>query len=275
MVRPRLIPAARAEQVRRELSPRELAVLQVLQRVRLASLRQLQRLAVVDGLPRVRTRRAQLLMTKLAKIGVVTRFSRRIGGVRAGSSGYIYGLSELGYAVLAADGSGVGSKRRQVWEAKPYFQDHMLAVTELYVQLVEQHRLGQGDLLAYDAEPASWRHFTGSGGELIQVKPDAFVAIGRAAIEHSSFVEVDLSTETLPTIQKKSQRYIDYWRSGTEQRWRGVFPKVVWLVETEHRRERIAGVIGKLALDAQALFAVGLLDDGPRLLSGHNQGAAA
>ncbi|WP_229695260.1 replication-relaxation family protein [Streptomyces lacrimifluminis] len=273
MVRPSSNPPARVARLRRRLSPRDRAVLGVLQRVRLASLRQLQRLVVVDGSPRARTRRAQLMMTRLSELGVVTRFSRTIGGIRAGSSGYIYGLSGLGQAVIDTSGP-LGGKRRRVWESKPYFQDHMLEVSDLYVQLVEQHRLGQGDLLAYDAEPAAWRHFTGSGGDLVMVKPDAFVRIGTAAVEHSSFVEVDLSTETLPTIQKKSQRYVDYWRSGMEQQWRGVFPKVVWLVQNNHRAERIAGVISKLAKDAQALFVVGLLSDAPGLLSGDKPGAA-
>jgi hypothetical protein len=214
------------------------------------------------------------MMTRLTELGVVVRFDRRIGGARAGSSGYIYGLSGLGQAVIETDGP-LGGRRRRVWESKPYFQDHMLAVSELYVQLVERHREGSTELLAFDAEPASWRHHTGPGGELVMLRPDAFVRLGSAALEYSSFVEVDLSTETLPTIQKKSQRYIDYWRSGMEQRWRGVFPKVVWLVETERRRERIAGVIGKLAVDAQGLFDVGLLAAGPQLLEGGNQGAAA
>jgi hypothetical protein len=262
------------EKLRGRLSPRDLAVLASLHRVRLLSLVQIRRLAMTDGSPRARTRRAQLMMTRLTKLGVVVRFSRIIGGVRAGSSGYIYGLSGLGQAVIDTDGP-MGGRRRRVWESKPYFQDHMLAVAELYVQLVERHRLGHGELLAFDAEPANWRHFTGPGGELVQIKPDAYVRLGQAAIEHSSFIEVDLTTETLPTIQKKSQRYIDYWRSGMEQQWRGVFPKVVWLVETDRRRERIAGVIGKFALDAQALFDVGLLDDGPQLLGGAEQGAAA
>ncbi|WP_063817452.1 MULTISPECIES: replication-relaxation family protein [Streptomyces] len=274
MVRPASIPAARVEGLRRRLSPRDLAVLASLHRVRLLSLAHIRRLAVTDGSPRARTRRAQLMMTRLTELGVVVRFSRIIGGVRAGSSGYIYGLSGLGQAVLDTGGP-LGGRRRRVWESRPYFQDHMLAVAELYVQLVERHRLGQGELLAYDAEPANWRHFTGAGGELVQIKPDAYVRLGRAAIEHSSFIEVDLSTETLPTIQKKSQRYIDYWRSGMEQQWRGVFPKVVWLVETESRRAGIASVIGKLALDGQALFAVGLLGDGPRLLGGADKGATA
>lgn len=246
----------------------------ILLRVRLASLRQLQRLLVVDGSPRARTRRAQLLMTRLTELGLVTRFSRIIGGVRAGSSGYIYGLSGLGQAVLDTDGP-LGGRRRRVWESKPYFQDHMLAVAELYVQLVERHRLGQGELLAYDAEPAAWRHFTGSHNELVMVRPDAYVRLGTAALEHSSFIEVDMATETLPTILKKCLRYVAYWRSGVEQQWRGVFPKVVWLVETERRREQIGGVVKKLQDEAQALFDVGLLGDGPRLLGGAGQGAAA
>ncbi|MFF2534473.1 replication-relaxation family protein [Streptomyces cyaneofuscatus] len=274
MVRPPSIPTARVTRLRRRLSERDFAVLAVLQRVRLASLRQLQRLLVTDGSPRARTRRAQLLLTRLTKLGLVTRFSRTIGGIRAGSSGYIYGLSGLGQAVIDTGGP-LGGKRRRVWESKPYFQDHMLEVAELYVQLVEQHRLGQGDLLAYDAEPAAWRHFTGPGGELVVVKPDAYVRIGTAAVERSSFIEVDMTTETLPTIQRKSQRYIDYWRSGMEQQRHGVFPKVVWLVQNEHRAERIAGVIKKLSRDAQKLFAVGLLGNSARLLGGGTQGAAA
>lgn len=269
---PRLQPA-RVERLRRRLSQRDLAVLASLHRVRLLSLKHIQRLAVTDGSPRARTRRAQLLMTRLTKLGVVVRFDRRIGGIRAGSSGYIYGLSGLGQAVIDTSGP-LGGRRRRVWESKPYFQDHMLEVAELYVQLVEQHRLGRGELLAYDAEPANWRHFTGPGGELVQIKPDAYVRIGRAAIEHSAFIEVDMTTETLPTIQRKSQRYIDYWRSGMEQQWHGVFPKVVWLVQNEHRAERIAGVVKKLASDAQALFEVGLLGSATKLLGGGHQGVA-
>lgn len=266
--------AARLDRLRRRLSERDLAALGVLQRVRVASLLQLRRLLVTDGSPAARTRRAQLLLTRLTKLGVVTRFSRNIGGLRAGSSGYIYSLSGLGQAVIDVGGQSSG-KRRRVWETKPYFQDHMLAGAELYVQLVEQHRLGHADLLAFDAEPGCWRHFTGSGGELVVVKPDAYVRLGVAAVERSAFIEVDLTTETLPTIRRKCDRYVEYWRTGVEQQWRGVFPKVVWLVQNERRAERIGSVIRKLAVDAQTLFDVGLLSGATGLLSGIAQGAAA
>ncbi|WP_371655526.1 MULTISPECIES: replication-relaxation family protein [unclassified Streptomyces] len=266
--------AARVEGLRQRLSQRDLAVLGALHRVRLLSLNQLQRLVVADGSPAARTRRAQLLMQRLHRHGLVVRLSRVVGGIRAGSSGYIYGLTGLGQAVIDAGGP-LGGRRRRIWESKPYFQDHLLAVSELYVQLVEQHRLGEADLLAFDAEPGCWRHFTGSGGELVVVKPDAYVRLGVAAVERSAFIEVDLTTETLPTIRRKCDRYVAYWRSGVEQQWRGVFPKVVWLVQNERRAERIGSVIRKLASDAQTLFEVGLLSGASGLLSGIPQGAAA
>lgn len=260
--------------LRQRLSQRDVSLLAALHRVRLLSLRQVQRLIVIDGSASARTRRAQLLMARLTKLGVVVRLSRIIGGIRAGSSGYIYGLSSLGQAVIDVSGP-LGGRRRRIWESKPYFQDHMLEVSELYVQAVEQHRLGGGDLLAFDAEPAAWRHFTGAGGELVVLKPDAYVRLGMAAIERSAFVEVDMTTEGLPTIQRKNARYIDYWRSGIEEQRRGVFPKVVWLVQSEQRQERIAEVIRKLSAEAQELFEVGLLRTGMQLLSGVIQGAGA
>ncbi|WP_431774554.1 replication-relaxation family protein [Streptomyces cucumeris] len=272
MVKPRKY-GARVGRLRNRLSERDLAVLTILQRVRLTSLRQLQRLLVTDGSPAARTRRAQLLMTRLTELGLVTRFSRVIGGVRAGSSGFIYGLSGLGQAVLDID-----APRRRVWESKPYFQDHMLATTELYVQLVEQHRLGEGDLLAFDAEPAAWRHFTDKYNKLVMIKPDAYARVGTPTTERSTFIEVDMGTETIPTLKKKSQRYIDYWRSGVEQQFRGVFPKVTWLVKDSTRAERVTSMLRKLASDAHELFEVGLLTDGPRLLGGgqsEQTGAAA
>ncbi|OCC09531.1 replication-relaxation family protein [Streptomyces sp. PTY087I2] len=255
------------ERLRRRLSERDASLLGALHRVRILSLRQIQRLLVADGSPAARTRRTQLWMTRLTKLGVVVRFSRTIGGIRAGSSGYIYGLSGLGQAVLGVGGP-AGGKRRRVWDTKPYFQDHMLAVAELYVQTVEQHREGHGELLAFDAEPSAWRHFTGPGGELVVVKPDAYVKLGTAAVERSAFVEVDMTTEALPTIHKKNGRYVDYWRSGVEQQRHGVFPRVVWLVQNVQRGHKIRDAIGKLATDTRELFHVGLIDKAAKTLAG-------
>jgi hypothetical protein len=251
--------------LRAELEPLQLSVLATLHRFRLLTTTQIQRLHVAGGAPSSRLRRTQNLLKRLHGLGLVARLSRVIGGVRAGSSGYIYGLSGLGQAVLEVGGS-TGARRRQVWESKPPFQDHMLGVAELYVRLRELEGLSAAELLTFDTEPRAWRHFTGSGGELVVVKPDAFVVVGFSTVERRAFIEVDRATESLPTIERKSTRYVAYWRSATEQQRHGVFPQVVWLVPDEHRRAGIEQALGRLAVEASKLFAVALSRDGPSLL---------
>jgi hypothetical protein len=165
----------------------------------------------------------------------------------------------------------------------------MLAVSGLYVALTERHRaLPDVELLSFNSEPACWRWFTGTGGELVVLKPDAAVQVGIGDLALSTFVEIDLGTESLPTIQKKCERYIAYWCSGVEQQRtktadapRGVFPLVVWLVPDTHRKSNIARVLGRLGLDAAGLFTVALLTDGsvalttiPATVSGLPSGGA-
>ena len=142
--------------------------------------------------------------------------SRVIGGIRAGSTGYVYGLSGLGQAVLDVPGT-YGRRRRSAWETKPYFQDHVLAVSELCVCLTETCRDGSAELVAFDGEPSCWRTYTGSGGEVAIVKPDAYVCVGVGEIERSTFVEIDLATESPNTVYRKCQAFVSYWRSRAVQ----------------------------------------------------------
>jgi hypothetical protein len=53
------------------------------------------------------------------------------------------------------------------------------------------------------------------------------------------FFELDLATETVSRIVRKCAQYLDYYRSGNEQRVSGVFPVVVWLVPNEKRKETL------------------------------------
>src|SRR5918997_1708850 len=112
------------------------------------------------------------------------------GGIRAGSEGHLYGLSGLGQAVLGVSGP-LGRRRRSMWETKPWFQDHTLAISELYVRLVEINRDGTAELLAFDAEPTCWRRFTGIGGQRVVLKPDASVCLGLGEFEQRAFIELD------------------------------------------------------------------------------------
>lgn len=254
----------RAVRVRDRLSDRDLALLATLQTQRLMTGKQLRRLYLPDGEQITQARKMRRTLSRLTEIGVVVRLARQIGGVHSGSEGHVYGLSGLGYAVL--DESGEDRRHRAVSEGKLAFQDHVLAVSELCVSLYESERSGAFDLLEFQAEPACWRRYTGIGGQLVTLKPDAFVSLGVDAYEVSVFIEQDLSSESLPTVYRKCLRYVEYWRTGIEQHQRGVFPAVWWLVPDQKRVNGIVRTLRSLAHDAQVLFRVALTSEAVTLL---------
>jgi len=241
--------------VDRLLSERDREVLLALGKLRMLTGLQVQRLCVADGSPATRARRTRALLQRLADLKLVVRLGRSVGGVRAGSSGYVYGLSGNGQAVLATSGP-VGGRRRRVWEVQPSFMDHLLAITDLYVSLIEADRDGSAELMTFEAEPACWRRFPGGSGEPVTLKPDAFVRLGIGDVELSAFVEIDMGTESAPTIARKCGAYISYYRSGIEQNQHGVFPRVVWLANNPRSLGRISAVLHRLPREVQHLFAI-------------------
>jgi hypothetical protein len=76
-------------------------------------------------------------------------------------------------------------------------------VSEIYVQLIEAERRGGFRLLEFQAEPASWRPFSGPSGGVV-VKPDAYLRLETEAFDEHWFIEVDRSTETPSTLGRKS-----------------------------------------------------------------------
>jgi hypothetical protein len=257
---------ARAARLRERLGQRDMAVLWSLFKLRLLRSDQVQRLHVADGSPQTRLRRSRNLLQRLHDLRLVARLSRRVGGVRAGSSGFVYGLTGLGLAVLEVSGLH-GARRRTVWEGKPAFQDHVLAVSELAVQLVEAGRKGRADLLTFEAEPACWCTFSSLGSAALQLKPDAYVRLGIGDFERSAFIEMDMDSERTPAIQRKLHTFVAYWRTGLEQKQNGVFPLVLWLVPNEKRQHTIREVVHRLTNETHQLFAVTLQRDGAAWLT--------
>ncbi|MGQ0572922.1 MAG: replication-relaxation family protein [Pseudonocardia sp.] len=252
--------------MRRRLGERDLVILRTLATFRLMTGRQLQRLHVTDKAPVTAARRMRAVLRRLSELRVLVRLERRIGGVQAGSDGMVYGLSGLGCAVLALDDP-AGHRPKPIGSTKPAFQDHVLAVAKLYVQLRERHALGLAELITFEAEPACWRTHASRGGDRAVLKPDAHLVLGVGDYERAAFIELDTGSESLPTVSRKCRRYLDYWQSGQEQQASGVFPRVWWLVPTERRRDGIAGVIERLAADERALFTVAVTPDAAALLS--------
>ena len=237
------------------LSSRDIAVLRTLDNFRLATGDHIHRLHFTEGSPATRARRCRSVLRRLTDLALIGRLERRVGGVHGGSQGFVYRLRGRGSGALARiDGS---ERRRPRGEPGERFVAHVLAVTELYVRLHEATRAGSPhELLAFDPEPTCWRRYPASHGGTLVLRPDTYIRVADAEYEDAYFVEVDRATESLTTIRTKIRAYAAYWRTGSEQTARGIFPKVLWIVPTEHRADGIRRVVDRLAESERSLFAV-------------------
>jgi hypothetical protein len=215
-------------------------------------------------------RRARLDLAALHELNILHRLERRIGGARAGSTGFVYAVGAVGRRLLDFErGDGVEQGRSR-YEPSIGFVDHALAVSELWVGLHEfaaDPWTPQGEVeIDFRVEQAAWRSYPNSIGTLDTLKPDAEVRLRRKTFADSWFLEVDRATERASTIRRKLDTYVAYFYSGAEQREREVFPLTAWLTTTDARAEVLAELIAERPHRERRLFRVGLLSSGVPLL---------
>ena len=82
------------------------------------------------------------VLARLVANQLLTPLDRRIGGVRAGSAGLVFALGPAGQRLqaLVADELSPSRRSRQPDTPTVRFLSHQLAVSELYVEFVEQTR---------------------------------------------------------------------------------------------------------------------------------------
>ena len=239
------------------LSARDRAICEAVGRLRLVSAVQLQRLFFAESeSPATAARLTRRALARLVELRILARLERRVGGVRAGSAGWVYTLDVAGQRLTAYwRGEGL-ARTRMVYQPETPFVRHTLAVTEHYARLVEAERGGRCELLTFDPEPGCWRQFTDPHGAPVVLKPDAYVWLGVGDYEERSFLEVDCATEGRGALARKCRLYLDYFRTGTEQAACGVFPRVVWVTTCERRVALLVEVCARLPAEGWALFAV-------------------
>ncbi|MFT4259480.1 replication-relaxation family protein [Microbacterium sp.] len=236
----------RIRELEQHLTERDQAILHDLERFRLLRSDHLQRLhfgvapfgdhvSLLAGI-----RATNRVLTRIEKLGVIARVSRRIGGPSHGSGATIWQLAPAGERFLRALR---GDPDRRKFEAPgAAFISHTLAIADVAVEAIEQAQLGHYEVLDIETEPWSWRTFqTGAGTTTL--RPDLLLVTADATTETHSFAEVDRGTEHLPAIRRKCDLYQRYYRDGSEERTRGVFPAVVWVVPDEPRATAIRTAI--------------------------------
>jgi hypothetical protein len=237
--------------VRDRLSTRDLIVARHVTHLRYLSGGQLARLCFVDTTPHT----ARQGLVRVTRLGVLDRLPRPIGGVRAGSVGFVYYLGRAGQRLAVEQGWTAERRTRRSLVPGTLFVRHALMVSELHVRLIEAERRGDFDLLTLQSEPTCWR----ADGSLV-LKPDSFVRLGIADFEYSYFIEIDRGTEGSQTISRQLKLYADYFASGREQAAHGVFPRALWLVPDERRKATIGECIKHQPAVAQSLFQIAVFE---------------
>ena len=247
------------------LGTRDREVLLAAQKYRYLMTGQIERLLFTDATnPSAGLRAASRNLKKLCNFGLVDSLSRRIGGVRAGSSSLIWYLTHAGERLLRLHHNKAHPIRR-FFEPSPHHLAHTLAVAEIAIRLTEICREHEPEIASLQLEPECWRTYSNAGVAL-SLKPDLYAATTTEEYEDRYFIEVDLDTESPVKIIEKCQRYHAYYHSGLEQMESEMFPLTIWIVPSITRKEKLIRHL-KVAFDKQPkLFAIITSDELEQLI---------
>lgn len=262
---------------RRQLQPlserltgRDRQVLEGIEQHRFLTTRQVTGFCFTDkATPTAALRATNRLLLKLTELGLVVPLGRRIGGVRGGSGGYVWNLTEKGTRLLNYLNSGAdqGRRRHRPIEPTSTFLQHTLAVAETHLRLEQIARSGQIAITRIDLEPACWRTYLAPGGATLRLKPDLAAITQTGQYDDHWFLEIDLDTEPPSRIVRKCLQYQEYQHTGIEQHQTGIFPAVIWIVPDTARREQLSTRLAQEGNINSRLFTVITLDQLEQLIT--------
>lgn len=241
--------------------------------LRFATTEQLARMTESEyGSRRSAIRQTTRHLAALEEHRLVLRLDRRVGGWQGGSAPAIWALTTSGHHTIT--GQGTGRQRPQLISTT--FLEHLLAIAETRIIAAETVIVVPGTSLTVQTEPACWRNYLSPLGQQLILRPDLHLTVTTSKYTDSYFVEVDRATENPARVIATCWQYVRYRRTGTEQKVRGVFPAVLWIVPTEKRREQLQTHIAAAELPAGMFHVLTLTDlpevirDGPPLTNQNN-----
>ncbi|MDQ3764360.1 MAG: replication-relaxation family protein [Actinomycetota bacterium] len=227
-----------------QFSERDRAILADLERARVLTGAQLQRLHFTPVNQDSRARDRRRVLQRLTDLDLVSTLDRRIGGIRAGSAGHVYTLTPVGRRLQALQrGQQLTGRLRHPRTPGAPFLNHALAISEIYVTLIETSRHHDFHVSTFQGEPACW-HPTGHNNQYLH--PDAYLVLATSAHQDCWWLEVDQATESLPRIKRKCRSYLDFLiRGGVGPD--AVPPRILFTTPDADRCDAIRKVITKVS----------------------------
>jgi protein involved in plasmid replication-relaxation len=259
----RRITSTDLDTIAHRLSSRDHAILTDLDRTHVLTGAQLQRLHFSNINTSCRARDRRRVLNRLTDLDLVSTLERRIGGTRAGSAGHVYTLTPAGRRLQALQrGQQLTKRLRRAHTPGAPFLNHALAISEIYVTLVEASRNQNFHVSTFDTEPACW-HPAGNNRYL---HPDAYTVLQAPTHQDCWWLEIDQATESLPRIVRKCRTYLDFLTHG------GVGPdevppRILFTTPDAQRTDAIQKVIIKLTTtEIEHLICVTTHSDAPTFL---------
>lgn len=249
----RRVSAARVIALAETLTEREWQIMETINRLRLATGLQLERLHFAELSGKSRSVVRWRVLKRLVNGRVLVPVTRRIGGGLRGSGRLAYALDTAGERLLRLRRNlrHVAERIRRPGPTGERFVTHTLAVSELFVALIERSREDRFSVDEFLAEPAAWWP-NGLGGWL---KPDAYLALSAGDVTDHWWIEVDLATEAIPTLRGKFLTYIDFVHRG-QLGPDDVVPRVLVTVPSTGRHEAVTRALVGLPAPAAELLTV-------------------
>lgn len=259
------ITTARLATLADQLTERDQAILGDLERTRVLTGAQLQRLHFDHISPGSRARDRRSVLQRLSDLGLVSTLERRVGGIRAGSAGHVYTLTPAGQRLQAIQHGQASLRRsRRLHTPSTPFLAHALVISEIYVSLIEASRYHDCQVATFTTEPTCWQP-TGTGRNL---KPDAYTVLATATYQDCWWLEIDRATESLPKIIRKCRPYLDFLTSGGVGP-NQVPPRILFSTPNATRSDAINKAIATLTsteIGTDQMICVTTHDDAPKFL---------
>lgn len=249
----RLRPS-QVEWVADRLTVRDWQIIEGVNRLRLLTGTQIERLYFADlKSGRSRTASRSRALHRLVGWRVLVPLPRRIGGAGRGSTVLAFALDSAGQRLVRERLIATDHPARVRRPGAPGERTvrHILAVSECCVALAELARSAGFTLEQFQAEPASWWS-NGLGG---YIKPDAYAVLATDDFRDHWWIELDLATESLPTVKNQLLAYLDFahrGQLGPDQ----IVPRVAVATTTPQRRKAIAAMAERLPSPAVELFHI-------------------
>jgi hypothetical protein len=205
-------PRVRRSQLRaveQRLSDRDWNIIDTLAAVRLATGQQLDALCFSNLSGRSQAVVRGRVLHRLIRWRVLRGLERAIGGPIGGSTQLVVGLDTVGTILAQERQYAAGLPAHRQAPPGDRFVRHTLATTQVLADL-RLKAPQPGQIESFTTEPVCWWP-DGLGGVL---KPDAYVALSDGRARDHWWIEVDLATESLPTLMRKLLRYIDFTHRG-------------------------------------------------------------